>query len=125
MENMWGISVVERLYDRLIAFDSATNGAAQLVYKSYIRTLKISKLREIIATGGMQVNQLQQYVEMMRRYQGIEGITLIDRKMISLHKLVQELRSLVSLMHLFTLASKSPARCKFRSSDCLVNLLPV
>jgi len=78
MENMWGISVVERLYDRLIAFDSATNGAAQLVYKSYIRTLKISKLREIIATGGMQVNQLQQYVEMMRRYQGIEGITLID-----------------------------------------------
>ena len=78
MENMWGISVVERLYDRLIAFDSATNGAAQLVYKSYIRTLKISKLREIIAAGGMQVNQLQQYVEMMRRYQGIEGITLID-----------------------------------------------
>jgi hypothetical protein len=78
MENMWGISVVERLYDRLIAFDSATNGAAQLVYKSYIRTLKIARLREIVAAGGMQVNQLQQYVEMMRRYQGIEGITLID-----------------------------------------------
>ena len=78
MENMWGISIIERLYDRLIAFDSATNGAAQLVYKSYIRTLKIAKLREIVAAGGMQVNQLQQYVEMMRRYQGIEGITLID-----------------------------------------------
>lgn len=78
MENMWGISVVERLYDRLIAFDSATNGAAQLVYKSYLRTLKIAKLREIVAAGGQQVNQLQQYVEMMRRYQGIEGITLID-----------------------------------------------
>lgn len=78
MENMWGISVIERLYDRLIAFDSATNGAAQLVYKSYLRTLKIKGLREIVAVGGAQINQLQAYVEMMRRYQGIEGMTLID-----------------------------------------------
>ena len=37
MENMWGLSVLERMYDRMVAFDSATTGAAQLVYKSYIR----------------------------------------------------------------------------------------
>jgi phage-related protein (TIGR01555 family) len=30
-ENLWGQSVLERLYDRLLAFDSTTQGAAQLV----------------------------------------------------------------------------------------------
>ncbi len=33
-ENYWGLSVVEPLYDRLVAFDSTTQGAAQLVYKA-------------------------------------------------------------------------------------------
>lgn len=79
-ENLWGISVLERLYDRMIAFDSATTGAAQLVYKSYIRTYKIDGMREIIATGGPSLNGLVKYVEMMRRFQGIEGITLLDAK---------------------------------------------
>ena len=31
MENLWGISVLERLYDRMIAFDSGTQGVAQLL----------------------------------------------------------------------------------------------
>ena len=77
-ENLWGISVLERLYDRMIAFDSATTGAAQLVFKSYLRTLKIAGMREIVAAGGAPLNGLMQYTEIMRRYQGIEGITLLD-----------------------------------------------
>lgn len=77
-ENGWGISVLERLYDRMIAYDSATTGAAQLVYKAYIRTYKIQNLRDVIATGGKALDGLIQFVEMMRRYQGNEGITLID-----------------------------------------------
>jgi len=80
MENMWGISVLERLYDRLVAFDSATNGAAQLMYKSYLRTFAVENLRETIAAGGQSINNLMIYVEWMRRFQGIEGITLIDMK---------------------------------------------
>ena len=77
-ENLWGISVLERLWDRMIAFDSASTGAAQLVYKSYLRTLKIPGLRDIVAAGGQAYTGLIQYTEMMRRFQGIEGITLID-----------------------------------------------
>lgn len=77
-ENLWGLSVLERLYDRMIAFDSASTGAAQLVYKSYLRTLKVKDLREIAATAGPAVDGLVKYVEMMRRFQGIEGISLID-----------------------------------------------
>lgn len=78
MENLWGLSVLERLYDRMIAFDSATTGAAQLVYKSYIRTYKIKDLREVVSAGGDSMDGLVKYVDMMRRFQGIEGITLMD-----------------------------------------------
>ena len=77
-ENLWGLSVLERLYDRMIAFDSATTGAAQLVFKSYLRTYKIKDLREVVSLGGDALAGLTNYVDMMRRFQGIEGITLID-----------------------------------------------
>lgn len=79
-ENLWGISVLERLNDRMIMFDSATTGAAQLVYKSYIRTYAIEDLRDIAAAGGPAQQGLLRYVEMMRKFQGIEGITLLDAK---------------------------------------------
>jgi phage-related protein (TIGR01555 family) len=78
MENLWGLSVIERLYDRMIAFDSATTGAAQLVYKAYIRTYKIKDMREVVAAGGDALAGLTKYVDMMRRFQGIEGMTLLD-----------------------------------------------
>jgi phage-related protein (TIGR01555 family) len=78
MENLWGLSVFERLYDRMVAFDSATLGAAQLVYKSFIRTYKIDGLHEAVTSAGDALVGIAQRVEMMRKYQGIEGITLLD-----------------------------------------------
>lgn len=77
-ENLWGISVIERLYDRMIAFDSASTGAAQLVYKSYLRTLSVKGLREIVSMGGKAMEGLAAYVDQMRRFQGIEGMSMID-----------------------------------------------
>lgn len=79
-ENLWGQSVIERLIDRLVAFDSTTIGAAQLVYKAHLRTLSIDKLREIIAAGGPAMEGLLKHVEMIRRFQSNEGLTLIDAK---------------------------------------------
>lgn len=78
MENLWGISVLERLYDRMVAFDSATTGAAQLVYKAYLRTYAVKDLRDVIAAGGEPLDAVVSYVDMMRRFQNIEGMTLID-----------------------------------------------
>lgn len=78
MENMWGTSVYERMYDRLVAFDSSSQGAAQLMYKVYLRTLKIKGLREIVSSGGPKMAGLSRYVEMMRRFQSFEGINLVD-----------------------------------------------
>jgi hypothetical protein len=80
MENLWGISVLERLNDRLIAFDSATTGVAQLIYRAYLRVLKIENMREIIAAGGQAEANLYAWVNAMRRFQSIEGITMIDAK---------------------------------------------
>lgn len=77
-ENMWGASVIESLYDRMVAFDSATQGAAQLAYKSYLRTVKIKNLRELIAASGPALKAFYEFMDVMRRYQGIEGVTLLD-----------------------------------------------
>lgn len=78
MENLWGISVLERMYDRMVAFDSASTGVAQLVYKAYLRTLKVKDLRNIVSAGNKPMQGLYQYVNTMRRFQGIEGITIVD-----------------------------------------------
>lgn len=79
-ENLWGLSVIERLYDRMIAYDSASTGAAQLIYKAYLRTLSIEGMREVVSSGGPAMDGLVRYTEMMRRFQGLEGITIIDAK---------------------------------------------
>lgn len=79
-ENLWGQSVIERLFDRLVAFDSTTQGAAQLVYKAHLRTISVEGLRDIIAMGGPPMEALGKNIEMIRRFQSNEGMTLIDAK---------------------------------------------
>jgi phage-related protein (TIGR01555 family) len=74
----WGQSIVERLYDRLLAYDSATQGAAQLVYKAHLRTLKVNKLREAIAFGGKALDGLVAQIDLIRRFQSNDGLTLLD-----------------------------------------------
>src|SRR6185437_7701108 len=79
-ENLWGQSVLERLFDRLLAFDSTTQGTAQLVYKAHLRTYKVENLREIIAMGGPALDGLQKQIEFIRSTQTNEGMTLMDTK---------------------------------------------
>ena len=78
VEQGWGESVVERIHDRLLAFDSASQGAAQLVFKAHLRTWKIPKLRELIAAGGKLLDAVTKQVAVTRAYQSNEGLTLID-----------------------------------------------
>lgn len=77
-ENLWGLSVLESVFDRILAFDSSTQGAAQLVYRAHIRNLSINGLREIIGTGGDMLDALIEQIEWMRRWQGNEGVTILD-----------------------------------------------
>ncbi|EKC9589535.1 DUF1073 domain-containing protein [Escherichia coli] len=79
-ENEWGMSVVERIWDRLTAFDSATVGAAQLVYKAHLRTYSVEKLRELIALGGPAYEALLKNIDLIRQFQSNEGMTLMDSR---------------------------------------------
>jgi phage-related protein (TIGR01555 family) len=78
-ENGWGMSVVERLYDRLIAFDSGTMGAAQLLYKAYLRTYKVNGYRTLIGAGGELTEKFVKSMDLMRMMQSNEGMTVIDK----------------------------------------------
>ena len=79
-EQGWGQSVVERLYDRLLAYDSATQGAAQLVYKAHLRVLQVDGLREAIAFGGKALDGLVAQIDFIRKFQTSDGLTLLDAK---------------------------------------------
>lgn len=78
-ENFWGMSVVERIYDRLLAFDSTTQGTAQLVFKAYLRTYGVENLREILTGPTEAMEGLLKVLDGIRRFQSSEGLTLIDK----------------------------------------------
>ncbi len=76
----WGMSIVEPLYDRLVAFDTATHGTAQLISKAYLRTVQVEQLREILSKGGVAEDNMVKMFSLMRQLQSNEGITLLDAK---------------------------------------------
>jgi phage-related protein (TIGR01555 family) len=78
-EMMWGESVLERLWDRLIAFDNATMSSASLIDRANLRHVGIENLREILAAGGEAQAGLEKMFEMMRMMQVNEGLTLTDK----------------------------------------------
>ena len=78
-EQLWGESIIERMYDRLVAFDSATMGAANLIDKAYLRTIKVEKLREILSAGGKAQENLEAMFGCMAALQTSQGVTLLDK----------------------------------------------
>ncbi len=78
-EMQWGASVVERAYDRILALDSSTHGAANLMLRSYLRTIGIDRLREILAAGGPPEKALLKMFAMIRAMQTNEGLTILDK----------------------------------------------
>lgn len=79
-EDWWGESIIERLYDRLVSFDAATSGAANLIQKAHLRTVQIDKLREVMASGGKAEENLLTMFHHMRMLQTNEGLTLLDKE---------------------------------------------
>lgn len=79
-EMMWGESVLERMWDRLIAFDDATMSAGNLISRAQLRTVGVDGLRQLLAAGGAEQEALVAQFEYMRQFQNNEGITLIDKE---------------------------------------------
>lgn len=79
-ENGWSLSVIEPILDRLVAFDSVTQGAAQLAFKAHLRVMRVDGLRELIASGGMVYQAFLQQMATIRLMQTNEGMTVIDKE---------------------------------------------
>ncbi len=79
-EMMWGESVLERLWDRMISFDNATMSSASLIDRANLRTVGIDGLRDIIGAGDAAMNGLLAQFEMIRLMQVNEGLTLLDKE---------------------------------------------
>jgi phage-related protein (TIGR01555 family) len=77
-ENYWDISVLEPCWDRMLAFDSTTQGAAQLIYKAHLRTVKVKGLRELMGTNAAAFTVIQKFFNAVRVMQSNEGFTLLD-----------------------------------------------
>ena len=78
LEQSWGLSVVERLLDRLVAFDTASAGAASLIDKAYLRTIQIKGLRQILGGPDAGIEALAKNIGMIRALQSTEGMTVLD-----------------------------------------------
>lgn len=78
-EMMWGESILERMWDRLILFDTATLTTGSLITRAQLRTVGVDGFREILAAGGKAEEALITQFEYMRRFQQNEGITLLDK----------------------------------------------
>ena len=78
-EMMWEESVLERLWDRLIEFDTATAAAGGLITRANLRTVSIEGYREILAAGGEAEAALIQQFAYIREFQSSEGLTILDK----------------------------------------------
>lgn len=74
----WGESVVERMYDRLCAFDNVTFSLVNLVFKAQLRIFRLEGYRKLIAKGGEGLKTFQRFIEECRKYQNSDGITVMD-----------------------------------------------
>lgn len=73
----WGASVLERVIPRIMAFDSATQAATQLLSKVFLRYYKVKGLRQIL-TNAQATKGFYRQMDLVREFQGIEGMTLGD-----------------------------------------------
>ena len=79
-EQMWGMSELERIHDRLVSFDTSTMSAANLINHAHLRSVGVDGLREILSSGGKAEEGLIKMFEYMRLMQSNEGLTLLDAK---------------------------------------------
>lgn len=78
IEQMWGESEIERIFDRLVSFDNATMSSANLINQANLRGVKVDGLREILSVGGKAEEGLLKMFDYVRMFQSNEGLTLLD-----------------------------------------------
>lgn len=77
-EQLWGESVIERIYDRILPYDTATFGIANLIQKAHLQTVSVNGMREVLAAGGLAEENLLKSFMTMGMMQSAVGMSLID-----------------------------------------------
>ena len=77
-EQLWGESVIERIYDRILPYDTATFGTASLIQKAHLQTVSVTGMREVLAAGGIAEENLLKSFYTMGVMQSSVGMSLID-----------------------------------------------
>ena len=77
-ENYWGDTVIGRVLDAVQNRDNALNASGKLINKSYLRTVKVKNLRQVLAAGGQAQKNLVKMFTQMRDLQENSGLTIID-----------------------------------------------
>ena len=80
LEQSWGLSVIERVFDRLQAFDATNEGAASLVNMAYLRTIKLDNFRNFLAGPDAMIEPVLRQMDLICKLQSINGLTVIDGK---------------------------------------------
>ena len=78
LEGGWGASVVERIFDRLQSFDSATIGGANLLFHAYLRVVSLKGFRDIMASNEEIQSGLMNSLQFMQVMQHSLGLSVID-----------------------------------------------
>jgi hypothetical protein len=72
------MSVVERIFERIEAFDTATVGTTQLIHKAHLRTYSIEASQDSCYRR-RPGKALMKHMDMIREFQTIEGMTIMDQ----------------------------------------------
>lgn len=74
----WGLPVIDRFIDQVHSFDATTLGVANLIQIAYLRIMKFTNLRELLANEAGFGQTFDNMIEFMRKYQRVAGITVMD-----------------------------------------------
>ena len=78
MENYWGTSELEHVYEELQRMDATSANIAQLVFQANLRTLKVGDYGEALAMGtDQQVQALYKMLERQNRIMNSQGVQLL------------------------------------------------
>lgn len=75
----YGLSILERVFKRILLRDEALDSSNKLIKKSFLSTVKIDGLRQIIAAGGQSYDNLVKMFKNLKELQNSNCLTILDK----------------------------------------------
>ena len=80
LNELWGDSVIQSMYDRLEFFNDATDSTNELMKRAYLRFLGVSGFWQAMTSSDpAQANNIAMAAQMINEVQNISGLTVADK----------------------------------------------